>query len=99
EQLARQIPMYQKRIIDAVGTETWKGMDDDQQAALTSLVWNYGSLPDSVANAIKSGNRGQVASAIAALTTNADRRRQEASVYAGGASFDTPQKEQAKSYD
>jgi hypothetical protein len=86
EQLARQIPRYQAEVIKAIGRETWEGLAENQKAALTSIAWNYGHLPDSVAAAIRAGDHGQAAVAISNLTSNKERRQREAALYAGGSS-------------
>jgi GH24 family phage-related lysozyme (muramidase) len=80
-QLELQLPGYVKLVTDKIGTDTWNSLNESQQAALASIAWNYGKLPDSVANAIKTGDTGQVQRAIAALSSNPERRRREAELY------------------
>ena len=94
--LARRIGEFQRGVIGAIGPEMWASMDEKQQAALTSIAYNYGSLPDRVAKAIKTGDRGQVAQAIADLGgdnggINRGRRKMEAELYGGG-SYDAKKK-------
>lgn len=72
----------------AVGAETFAALDPNQKAALTSIAYNYGELPSSVAAAVRSGDSQQAAAAIAALGShnggiNAGRRSKEAEVYLG----------------
>ena len=73
----------------AVGEEAFAGLAPNQKAALTSIAYNYGELPSSVAAAVRSGDPRAAAEAIAALGShnggvNADRRRKEAEFYLSG---------------
>ena len=83
--LKRRSAASQGQIATAVGDEAWRGLDPNAQAALTSIAYNYGHLPESVANAVKSGDRATIGSAINSLGTanegvNAKRRAEEASM-------------------
>lgn len=83
--LQRRIGAFQTGIIGDIGEDTWKTMNPHQQAALTSVAYNYGELPRSVTSAVKSGNLTAVADAIQALGRhnhgiNRKRRRLEASL-------------------
>lgn len=88
--LSRRLVEFQDGIRSAIGIETWKSLNDAQQAALTSIAYNYGSLPKLIVNAIQSGGGSQaVAQAIAALGSdnggiNKGRRNQEAQSYLSG---------------
>jgi GH24 family phage-related lysozyme (muramidase) len=83
--LSRRIMEFQNGIQNAIGIETWKSLSEGQQAALTSIAYNYGSLPDAIVNAIKEGGGPEkVAKAIAALTSNPGRRKEEAQTYLSG---------------
>ena len=83
--LSRRIIEFQNGIQNAIGIETWKSLSEGQQAALTSIAYNYGSLPDAIVNAIKEGGGPEkVAKAIAALTSNPGRRKEEAQTYLSG---------------
>lgn len=78
------------RLKKAIGEDTYNNLSPNQQAALTSITYNYGSLPDSVAAAVATGDPQKVASAISALGShnngiNANRRNTEAQVFLGGA--------------
>lgn len=58
-------------------------LNDATIAALTSVAYNYGSLPKNVRQAIKTGDKDQIAQAVEALKShnggiNAKRRQQEA---------------------
>jgi GH24 family phage-related lysozyme (muramidase) len=83
--LSRRITEFQTGIQKAIGIDTWRSLSEEQQAALTSIAYNYGSLPDSIVKAIEGGGGPEkVASAIAALTANPGRRKQEAQSYLTG---------------
>lgn len=77
------------RAVAKVGPEAWGRMSEPQRAALASITYNYGDLPDSVAEKIMSGDMAGASQAIAALGShnggvNAERRSKEASIFAGG---------------
>lgn len=79
---------FEPRAMAAAGP-AWDGLAPQQRAALTSIAYNYGSVPEPVANALQGG--GDVAGAIMSLSghndgINADRRRKEAELFAGMAS-------------
>jgi GH24 family phage-related lysozyme (muramidase) len=81
--LARRAGEYQNHIKGLVGEDAWGGLDPNTRAALTSVTYNYGRLPTSVAEAVKKGDRTDIASAVNALGVhnqgvNASRRAQEA---------------------
>ncbi|MBB4235039.1 phage tail length tape measure family protein [Rhizobium esperanzae] len=83
--LSRRIVEFQDGIQKAIGIDTWKSLSEAQQAALTSIAYNYGSLPDAVVKAIQDGGGPEkVAKAIAALSSNPGRRKQEAESYLSG---------------
>ena len=87
--LARRVNTeFMPRAASAVGPEIFASMSPQQQAALASITYNYGSLPSTVASAVRSGDPAAVAEAIRALGShnggiNKDRRNQEADIYAG----------------
>mgnify|MGYP005608591191 CR=1 FL=1 len=73
----------------AVGPEVFATLAPNQKAALTSIAYNYGELPGSVAAAVRSGDPRAAAEAIAALGShndgiNADRRQKEAAFFLSG---------------
>lgn len=89
--LARRIGEFQDGIRSKIGAGTFDAMTGDQQAALTSIAYNYGSLPDRIVAAIRSGGDGAVYTAIKGLGgdnggINRGRRQQEADLYLSGAS-------------
>lgn len=74
----------------AVGASVWGGLSEPQKAALTSIAYNYGRIPESVSSAF-SGGPEAVAEAIRALGShndgiNAGRRSKEADVFLSGGS-------------
>jgi len=79
---------FQPRAASAVG-ENWAKLSPQAQAALTSVTYNYGSLPRSVAEAAQSGDPAKIAQAVEGLAghnggVNANRRMQEANLIRGG---------------
>lgn len=88
--LVRRIGEFQTTIKGQIGGSTFDAMNDSQQAALTSIAYNYGSLPERIVTAIKSGSTETVYNAIKGLGTdnagiNAGRRAQEAELFLKGA--------------
>jgi GH24 family phage-related lysozyme (muramidase) len=87
--LNRRIGEFQSGIVRDVGPDAWGAMPASAKAALTSVAYNYGSLPESVVNAIKSGDLGQVSEAVRGLQghnkgINARRRNEEADIILSG---------------
>lgn len=88
--LERRIGDFQKTIEGQIGVNTFRGMNQDQQAALTSIAYNYGSLPQRIVDAIKTGNVETITTAIKGLGSdnggvNKNRRNQEADIFLSGA--------------
>lgn len=74
----------------AVGDAAWSKMTSGQQAALSSIAYNYGEIPSRITEAVRSGDPQAGARAIAALGGDNDginkgRREKEAAIFAGGA--------------
>jgi GH24 family phage-related lysozyme (muramidase) len=92
--LYRRIGESRTKAIRELGQQTYNAMNEDQKAVLDSLIYNYGKIPPAVANAIRSGaSSGEVGSAIASLTANASRRKDEGRIFAGGSpDFKEPEK-------
>lgn len=61
----------------------WDNLNGNVQAALQSVAYNYGSLPNNVVKAVQSGDMEQVASAVEGLAANKTRRKREASIIRG----------------
>jgi len=86
--LSRRIVEFQAGIQRAIGLETWRSLSEAQQGALTSIAYNYGSLPSKIVEAIKKGGGQEVvANAIASLTANPTRRKEEAQAYLSGSGY------------
>lgn len=86
--LERRIGEFQSVIRGQVGDKKFEGLTPNVQAALTSMAYNYGSLPGSVAKAVKTGNVEKIADAIEARATDNDgvnqkRRLEEAAIVRG----------------
>jgi GH24 family phage-related lysozyme (muramidase) len=86
--LSRRLIEFQSGIQKAIGIDTWNSLNQAQQAALSSIAYNYGSLPKSIVAAIESGGGPEaVAKAIAGLTANPGRRKEEAQSYLSGTGY------------
>lgn len=86
--LERRAGEFEKVAVGQVGPREWGALPAPAQAALLSVTYNYGDLPNSVVNAVKSGDIGSIASAVEGLAghnngVNADRRRSEAAIIRG----------------
>ncbi len=71
-----------------VGQENWDRLPENVAGALTSVTYNYGSLPNKVAAAVKTGNVNAIANAVEALADdnkgiNRGRRMSEAATIRG----------------
>lgn len=87
--LARRIGEFAATVQGQLGAERFGQLNQDQQAALTSIAYNYGSLPERLVAAIKSGNTQSITETIRSLASdnggvNAKRRNLEADVFASG---------------
>lgn len=85
--LVRRIDEFQDVIRGQVGGTRFESFSSEQQAALTSVAYNYGSLPDRILEAVRGGTTQEIASAIRALGSdndgiNARRRGTEADIFA-----------------
>lgn len=89
--LARRVGSeFMPRAQEAAG-ENWGALGPQQQAALTSIAYNYGSVPSSVTAALQTPGTEDDVAAIRGLAShndgiNAGRRNREADIYAGVAS-------------
>ena len=86
--LARRAKEFQAGAAAKVGADTWGKLPSGAQAALTSIAYNYGELPDSVAAAARTGNAATLAAAIRARGSdnngvNRERRNKEAAMVSG----------------
>ncbi len=71
-----------------VGEEVWSTLPENTRAALTSVAYNYGTVPSRIVPAVQSGNPETIARAIESLAgdnkgVNAGRRMQEANIARG----------------
>ena len=71
-----------------VGEENWSRLPENTRAALTSVAYNYGTIPSRIVPAVQSGNPEAIATAIESLASdnkgvNAGRRMQEANIARG----------------
>ena len=88
--LQRRVRDTQNKIVIQAGPEAWGQLNAGQQAALTSMAYNYGSLPYDVSFALRGGG-GPQAVAAAILNhqndnngVNSQRRMAEAKAMTGG---------------
>ena len=65
--LDRRVGEFQAGIVKDVGPDKWAALSPNAKAALTSVAYNYGSLPGGVVNAIKSGDVQQIAESVGGL--------------------------------
>lgn len=73
-----------------VGEENWARLPENVRASLTSIAYNYGTIPSRIVPAVQSGNPETIARAIESLAgdnkgVNAGRRMQEANIARGTA--------------
>ena len=87
-----------------VGASLFDSLPADTQAALTSIAYNYGSLPDRLVRAIKKsgGDLEQIARGVEGLKAddrgvNAGRRQSEANIIRGSGSPLPPQQQPPQS--
>lgn len=90
--LDRRAREFAATAIGQVGAREWGALPPAAQAALTSVAYNYGSLPNSVVNAVKTGNIASIAASVEGLQgdnngINAERRKNEAALIRGGGSM------------
>lgn len=81
---------FMPRAQQAIGPDMFAKLSPEQQAVLTSIAYNYGTIPSGVIAASRTGDPQQIARAIRGLAShnegiNANRRNREADIFAGGA--------------
>lgn len=81
--LARRIGEFEATAARQTGVEAWAALPVNARAALTSVAYNYGSLPNNVVRAVQSGNLTTVANAVESLRSNPERRKREAAIIRG----------------
>jgi GH24 family phage-related lysozyme (muramidase) len=65
-------------------------LPDSAKAVVTSVGYNYGSLPPSVVKAAQTGDVEQLAASVEGLDANPGRRKREAAIIRGGALPSSP---------
>jgi GH24 family phage-related lysozyme (muramidase) len=85
--LQRRVREFEAGAARASG-EAWNNLSPEQQAALTSVAYNYGSLPKRVVTAIQTGDANKIADAVESLSDhnagiNRKRRMAEAALIRG----------------
>lgn len=85
--LQRRIPEFERRGIKDVGESNWNRLPEPAKAALTSVIYNYGSLSklSGVKDAVKSGDLNKISDEVRKLGThnngvNKSRREWEAEI-------------------
>jgi hypothetical protein len=83
--LERRIVEFQDTIKRQIGADRFSAFSPEQQAALTSIAYNYGSLPERILQAVRTGTAQEIATAVRGLGgdnngINRDRRNREASI-------------------
>ena len=91
--LARRLVEFQNVVKGQIGEDRFESFNDSQQAVLTSIAYNYGSLPDRLLPAIQSGNAEMISNAIRGLRgdnegINSGRRDKEALIFETGGNGD-----------
>ena len=86
--LDRRIGEFQGTIKKQIGSERFDSLDGKTQSALTSVAYNYGSLPKNVARAARSGDNRSIADSILARRgdnkgVNSKRRTKEVNFLLG----------------
>lgn len=89
--LRKNIKSHAAIAINQVGKENWDKLDPKARAALTSVAYNYGSLPDRIMPAVKTGDSTKIAESLSLLHGDnkgilKERRLREASVITSGTS-------------
>lgn len=99
--LYRRIDGFQQIVRQQIGAERFNTFTPQQQASLTSIAYNYGSLPQTIVAAIREGTNEQIAQAIRDRGTdnegvNRGRRNEEAGLFLSQAGVETQSEQFAK---
>lgn len=86
--LARRTREFQLAASRKIGTDIWTNMPGNVTAALTSIAYNYGSIPDRLLKSARSGDWEALATAVEGLAgdnrgINRARRMREAAIIRG----------------
>lgn len=92
--LSRRTGEFMGSVRTSIGEEAFNKLNATQIGALTSLTYNYGTLPESVAKAAQSGDPEAIAKSIEGLKghnkgINSERRQQEADLIRGTTGLNT----------
>lgn len=84
--LDRRIGEFQNAIKATIGADRFNSFSPQQQAAVTSVAYNYGKLPPRILEAVRNGTAAEIATAIEGLGNdnkgiNRNRRNLEASTF------------------
>lgn len=84
--LVRRIGEFQATVRGQVGAERFNSFNPQQQAVLTSIAYNYGSLPERILEAVRKGSSEEIAASIRGLAgdnngINSGRRQEEAYLF------------------
>lgn len=84
--LVRRIGEFQTTVRGQVGSDRFAEFNPQQQAVLTSIAYNYGSLPERILEAVRKGSSEEIAASIRGLAgdnggVNAGRRQEEAYLF------------------
>lgn len=87
--LVRRIAEFQTTVIRQIGADRFGAFSEQQQAVLTSIAYNYGSLPERIVDEVRSGSAEEIANAIRGLAgdnggVNRGRRNEEADLFIAG---------------
>lgn len=86
---------------EQVGGARFDTFSPQQQAALTSIAYNYGQLPGRIIAAVRTGSDQEIANAIRGLGgdndgVNRSRRNKEAAIFLGGTDIEGQVRQQEK---
>lgn len=96
QQKKNDINKFKDKIISQIGRDSWNKLDLDTRVVLTSIGYNYGSLPSVLIEPAKNGDKQKMASVILSNLAkhnrgiNAGRRGDEAGILATGQSKRSP---------
>lgn len=87
--LERRIGEFTSKAVSKVGELNWEPLPEKAKAALVSVTYNYGHLPNDVAEAVKTGSLSSIADAVERLKShnegiNKKRRLHEAALIRSG---------------
>ena len=97
QQKRNDIDKFKNKIISQIGQDSWDKLDLDTRVVLTSIGYNYGSLPSVLIEPAKSGDKEKLSQIIATNLSkhnrgiNAWRRGDEAAILASGESKRAPE--------